>query len=57
MTAIGDLLNDRNRRRLLEGLAELEQLDALVRERSQQQSPPEPPSLAEISATAAKRAD
>ena len=57
MTAIADLLSERNRRRLLERLAELEQLDALIRERSQQQSPPEPPTLAEISATAARSAE
>jgi hypothetical protein len=51
VAAIADLLSERNRRRLLERLAELEQLDTLVRERGQQQAPGPPPTLAEISTT------
>jgi len=58
LTAVADMLSDRNRRRLLERLAELEQLDTLVRERSQQQAPPEPPTLAALStATTTERTE
>ena len=48
MAAITDMLSERNRRRLLERLAELEQLGVLVRERGQQPRP-EPSTLAAIS--------
>jgi hypothetical protein len=50
MTAIAQLLNPRDRDKLLARMRELSQLDTLVRERSLTRPPDPPPPLAAIAA-------
>jgi hypothetical protein len=51
VTALADLLSPDQRERLAARLRELSEIEALVRERGQQQPPPEPPTLAALSTT------
>lgn len=53
MTAIADLITRADRDRLAARLAELRQLDQLVRERGVMPAVPEPPALHQMAATAA----
>jgi hypothetical protein len=48
VTAIADLISPRNRKQLLDRLAELAEVDRLVREPGGQRPPDQPPALAEL---------
>lgn len=52
MTALADLISPADRDRLAARLAELRELDALVRERGAMPAVPEPPPLHKIGRTA-----